>query len=204
MHTVISVECPGPVAATGIMGGVRSRENILDATRRVIGEVGFEGVNIAVVAKRAGVSRQTVYSIFGTREELVSEAITHQLSALLGTYESLIDSADSLLELLVEMVVVSRQRILGDPLLRALTLSGEGNPIHHPGAIDRSLGYTAQLLRPAVERFPEYADRIDFLADVGVHIGWSVIVLDPPDSRSDAELRSFLTAWLAPLFTSAP
>ncbi|MET3861339.1 AcrR family transcriptional regulator [Dietzia sp. 2505] len=181
------------------MGGVRSRDSILDATRAVIGEVGFDGVNIAVVAKRAGVSRQTVYSIFGTREELIGEAVTERLTALLGAYESVLDSADSLLEVLVEIVIESRRRILGDPLMRALTLSGEGNPIHHPGAVDRSLEYTAHLLRPAVERFPEFADRIDFLADVGVHIGWSVMVLDDPDSRSDADLREFLTAWLAPL-----
>lgn len=181
------------------MDGVRSRDSILDATRAVIGDVGFDGVNIAVVAKRAGVSRQTVYSIFGTREELIGEAVTERLTALVGAYESVMDSADSLLEVLVEIVIEARRRILGDPLLRALTLSSEGNPIHHPGAVDRSLEYTTHLLGPAIERFPEFADRIDFLADVGVHIGWSVMVLDDPDSRSDADLRAFLTAWLAPL-----
>ncbi|MBM4481622.1 TetR family transcriptional regulator [Rhodococcus hoagii] len=54
---------------------MRSRKKILDATLGLIGSAGFEGVNIAAVAAAAGVTRQTVYSIFGTREDLVSHAI---------------------------------------------------------------------------------------------------------------------------------
>ncbi len=165
----------------------------------MIGETGFHGVTIAGVAKRAGVSRQTVYSIFGSREDLVSQTVTDRLTTLSGAFTDLLESVGSPLELLVEIVVQARRRILGDPLLRVLTLSGTANPIFDPGAAERARAYCVALLAPAARRFPELAGRIEFVADIGVHVGWSVLCLDDPDSRSDAELRDFLTEWLAPV-----
>ena len=191
-----------PAGRVGIMARVRSRDSILEATRVVIGEAGFDGVNIAAVAKRAGVSRQTVYSIFGNREELVSQAIADRLTSLLGAYESLLSSAGSPLELLVEIMVDARRHILGDPLLRVLALSEQGHPIFDPGAAERAQRYAEGLLAPAVERFPELRGHVVFLADVGVHLGWSVLCLDDPHSRSDDTLRAFLTAVLSPVLES--
>lgn len=168
----------------------------------MIGDSGFDGVSIAAVSKRAGVSRQTVYSIFGSREELVSQAVTDRLTTLIGAFSELLDSADTPLELFVEMMVWARVHVLGDPLLRVLTLSGTANPIFDPGAADRAHEYSVSLLAPAAERFPELEGRIDFLADVAVHVGWSVLCLDRPEARSDDQLREFVTAWIAPLLES--
>lgn len=168
----------------------------------MIGDSGFDGVSIAGVAKRAGVSRQTVYSIFGTREELVSQAVTDRLTTLIGAFTELLDSAETPLELFVEMMVRARQHVLGDPLLRVLTLSGTANPIFDPGAAHRAHEYSVSLLSPAAERFPELTGRIDLLADIGVHLGWSILCLDRPDARSDEELREFVTAWMAPVLES--
>lgn len=190
------------VPVAGILVNVRSRDAILESTRSIIGEAGFPGVNIAAVAKRAGVSRQTVYSIFGSREELVSQAISDRLSTLVGAFTDLLATVGSPRELLVETMVEARHRILDDPLVRALALSGTGNPIFDPGAAERAHGYCVSLLSPAVQRFPELSGRIEFLADISMHVGWSVLCLDDPASRSDAELREFLTAWLAPMLRS--
>ncbi|MBB0969102.1 TetR/AcrR family transcriptional regulator [Dietzia aerolata] len=181
---------------------MRSREPILEATREVIGDAGFDGVTIAAVAKRAGVSRQTVYSIFGTREELVSQAVTERLTSLFGAVSELQSSSTTPLELLVEILVVSRGHILGDPLLRTLTLAGGSSPIFDPGAAERARDYVRSLLVPATEQFPELTPHLDFISDVGVHMGWSMLCLDSPESRSDAELRAFLVPWLGPLVAS--
>lgn len=168
----------------------------------MIGESGFDGVSIAGVAKRAGVSRQTIYSIFGTREELVSQAVTDRLTTLNGAFIELLDSAASPLELFVEMMVRARQHVLGDPMLRVLALSGSANPIFDPGAADRARRYSTAMLSPAAARFPELDGRIDFLADLAVHMGWSILCLDSPESRSDEHLREFVSAWMAPVLES--
>ncbi|MGN7157547.1 TetR/AcrR family transcriptional regulator [Dietzia cercidiphylli] len=176
---------------------MRSREIILEATRAVIGEAGFTAVSVAAVARRAGVSRQTVHSIFGTREELVSQAVSDRLTSLIGAFTELFESTGSPLELFVEMMLQARHHVLGDPLLRELTLSGTANPIFDPGAARRARAYAVALLSPAVDRFPELDGRVEFLADIAVHVGWSVLCLDDPASRPDDELRAFLSEWMA-------
>lgn len=183
-------------------GTVRSREAILEATRAVIGRAGFAGVTIAAVAKEAQVSRQTVYSNFGTREDLVSQAVTERLTMLTGAFAEVLESTRTPLELIVEIVLASRHRILEDPLLRALTLGGGSNPIFDPGAAERARDYAVMLLSPAAERFPELTDRLELVADIGIHVGWSVLCLDSPDARSDPDLRRFLTTWLSPLMAT--
>ena len=70
---------------------MRSRDSILEAAREVIGRAGFGGVTIAAVAKQANVSRQTIYSIFGSREELVSEAVAERLGVPLAIIEDALD-----------------------------------------------------------------------------------------------------------------
>lgn len=178
---------------------MRSRDSILEATRDVIGRAGFGGVTIAAVAKQAEVSRQTVYSIFGTREDLVSQAVSERLTMLTGAFTDVLDTATTPLELIVEIVVVGRHCILDDPLLRALTLGGGSNPIFDPGSAERAREYAVALLSPAADRFPTLAGRLELIAEVGVHVGWSVLCLDSLDARSDQDLRAFLTAWLGPL-----
>src|SRR6266516_4545079 len=50
----------------------RSRAGLLDATRELITEGGFDTLTMAAVAERAGVSRRAVYLHFRTRAELVT------------------------------------------------------------------------------------------------------------------------------------
>lgn len=185
---------------------MRSRDSILEAAREVIGRAGFGGVTIAAVAKQANVSRQTIYSIFGSREELVSQAVAERLTMMTGAFADLLSNSDSPLELIVGIAVEGRNRILGDPLLRVLAVGGGTGPVSDPGAAARTHEYCMALLAPAAERFPELAGRLGFVTDVGIHVGWSVLCLDSPAARSDDDLRAFLNTWLAPLmqtFTKA-
>ncbi len=50
----------------------RSRAALLDATRELITEGGFDALTMAAIAERAGVSRRSVYLHFTTRAELVT------------------------------------------------------------------------------------------------------------------------------------
>jgi AcrR family transcriptional regulator len=50
----------------------RSRAALLDATRELITEGGFDALTMAAAADRAGVSRRAVYLHFATRAELVT------------------------------------------------------------------------------------------------------------------------------------
>jgi AcrR family transcriptional regulator len=66
----------------------RTRATLLSATRAILEEDGFEGLTMAAVADRAGVTRRAVYLHFGTRAELVGGLFDH-VAAEEGLQESL-------------------------------------------------------------------------------------------------------------------
>jgi TetR/AcrR family transcriptional repressor of mexJK operon len=54
---------------------VDKRRSILDAAAPVFGEAGYERASIEAIAAAAGVSKPTVYSYFGGKEELFRESV---------------------------------------------------------------------------------------------------------------------------------
>jgi AcrR family transcriptional regulator len=61
----------------------RTRERILEAVMALLAEVGSQGVTMATIAARAGVSEPTIYRHFGSREGL-HEAIDRHFTAEVG------------------------------------------------------------------------------------------------------------------------
>jgi len=51
------------------------RDRILQAVRKVVGEVGFRGAQVTMVAEAAGVATGTVYRYFPSKGELFAEAL---------------------------------------------------------------------------------------------------------------------------------
>ncbi len=180
---------------------VRSRKKILDATLGLIGSAGFESVNIAAVAAAAGVTRQTVYSIFGTREDLVSQAIAGLLVDVLGDIRARLEAADSPVAYVVELVVAGRAAIRDVPALGALLRAERGNPLFDPGMIARAKPIAHELLSPIAEREPELQPRLDDIVEIALRLGLSVVIFDDDAVHTDDDLRRFLTRWLQPAMT---
>ena len=177
---------------------MRSRNKILDATIGLIAVEGFDRVNIAAVAAAAGVSRQTVYSIFGTREDLVSQAVSGLTVEILGDIRSHLENVDTPVDYLVELIVAGRATVKGHPALAALLRAEVGNPIFDTGMISRAKPIARELLTPLIDRHPETAEHIDDIIAMGLRIGLSTVLFDDADIAEDNDLREFLTRWLAP------
>jgi AcrR family transcriptional regulator len=63
------------------------RDSILDAVGELLAEKPWTGVTMAAVAKRAGVSRQTLYNAFGNREELAQAYLMREAGRFLAAIE---------------------------------------------------------------------------------------------------------------------
>ncbi|PTR31949.1 TetR family transcriptional regulator [Rhodococcus sp. OK519] len=176
----------------------------MDATVGLIGRAGFEGVNIAAVAAAAGVTRQTVYSIFGTREDLVSQAVAGLLVDVLGDIRARLSTAHSPVAYVVELVVAGRAAIRDVPVLGALLHAGDGNPLFDPGMIARAKPIARELLSPILEYEPALGDRLDDIVEIALRLGMSVVIFDDDAVHADDDLRRFLTRWLAPAMTVEP
>ena len=91
----------------------RTRAAILEATEAVLATTSIDSVSVAEIARRAGVSRASVFGHFGTKDGLVAAAVEqiacHAISGMQAAYEAdgtafdrVMASGTAYLELLVE------------------------------------------------------------------------------------------------------
>ena len=177
---------------------MRSRQKILDATVAMVAEQGFGAVNVAAVATAAGVSRQTVYSIFGTREDLVSQAMAGLLTELRAQMDARLAGAETVQEYVVELIVLGRAQFREHPALTQMMIAGQGNPIFDADMMARAKLVGHELHRPLAERFPQVRDDLDGLMEAVIRMAMSIVLFDSDLVHSDDDLRRFLARWLAP------
>ncbi|MGZ8178324.1 TetR/AcrR family transcriptional regulator [Williamsia sp. SKLECPSW1] len=178
---------------------MRSRQKIIDATLDLIGSGGFDAASIAAVAQSAEVSRQTVYSIFGTREQLISDSVAELVRTVFDEIHGVTPAYPGVAGEVVAMVLGARAVVREHPVLGVLMGPSGQNPLFDPGMVGRARPVTWELFSPIRSRHPELADHWDDVVDIALAVGlFSVFFEDP--ARSDDDLAAFLMRWLAPAF----
>lgn len=180
---------------------MKAREKVLDATVRVIEVGGFDAATIVAIAAESGVSRQTVYSIFGTREAVISESMARLSIEAVGDIERFATEADSALDYVVELIVGGRAILHAHPVLATLMFRADGaNPVFDRDMIERAVPVARGLLTPLEQRYEITPEGVDALTEILVRVAVSVVFFDSPAVRADDSARQFLRRWLAPLF----
>jgi AcrR family transcriptional regulator len=91
---------------------------VLAATRECVMDVGLKRTTLADVARRAGVSRMTVYRQYGDLQTIVSELLTRELVAVLDRARDAVASLPTARERLVEAGVRTVEEVTHHPLYR--------------------------------------------------------------------------------------
>jgi len=178
---------------------VRSRQKIIDATLDLIGSGGFDAASIAAVANAAAVSRQTVYSIFSTREQLISEAIADLVRTAFDEIHRVTPSHPGPAGELVALIVGARAVMRAHPVLAVLMGPSGQNPLFDPGMVDRARPIAREMFAPMASRHPELAERWDDIIDIALAVGLFSVLFESPD-RPDDDLAAFLLRWVEPAF----
>ncbi|CAB4910219.1 unannotated protein [freshwater metagenome] len=174
-----------------------ARERVVAATTGLIESDGFEAITIAAVARGAGVTRQTVYSLFGDRERLVSEVVVGvAVEALAGIRAALRPDGPAAVYL-ADLIVGARREVRARPVLAALLRPREGNPLFDEGAMDRAWPVALGLLEPLFEHRPGLRPTgpTDPLVELVLRTGLSVVLFDSPATRDDDDARHLLAEW---------
>ena len=119
-------------------------ERLLDATVEVAADHGLARLSVGDVAKRAGLSRQTLYKHFATRDDLIAQAVLreagHMVEAVIADAERHDDPVDSLEAAIVATLHLARSHPLLDRLLAPepeallpMLIDGEGSVL---GAVE--------------------------------------------------------------------
>lgn len=91
---------------------------MLEATKACVLDVGLRRTTLADVARRAGVSRMTVYRRYGDMPSLVSALLTRELVALIEQARSDVADRPTARERLVQAGVLVVDRLADHPLWR--------------------------------------------------------------------------------------
>ena len=94
------------------------RNNLLDAALACVMDVGLRRTTLADVARRAGVSRMTVYRAFPDLGTLVGALLTRELTQLLQEVEATLADLPTARERLVQAAVETVTRMDDHPLYR--------------------------------------------------------------------------------------
>ncbi|MFD1151963.1 TetR/AcrR family transcriptional regulator [Saccharothrix hoggarensis] len=117
-----------------------SDDALLDAARDCVVEVGVRRTTLTDIAKRAGVSRMTLYRRFPDVGTLVRALMTREFTALLGRVEV---TGDNARQRLVAQAIAGIRLLAADPLMRrVLDLDAE---LMLPYLVQR-LGSTQKLV----------------------------------------------------------
>jgi len=93
--------------------GLETRERILSATRRLLSEVGIEGVTLKAITDQASVGAGSFYNLFGSKEEAVFEVVREAIEAVdpdpegEGT-DSLTDLVDAFVTFMTDSSPIAR------------------------------------------------------------------------------------------------
>lgn len=104
-----------------------SAARVLDAAERCMARYGLRRVSMNDVAAEAGLSRRTVYNLFGDRQALVDAVLVRTADRFVASSEAAVDRRRTLAGQVGEAAVFITQH-LGDDAL-SLRLPGEGESL---------------------------------------------------------------------------
>lgn len=187
-----------------------ARERLINAAEACFLRYGVMKTTVEDVAAFANVSRATVYRYFAGRDELILGVLLRDGGRFLEVLGHQLDAAQDLETAIVDGVLHTLAAVERDENL-ALLFAPEaaGLTTSIAGASDALFEMTALFLRPHFEKG---------LADGTLRIGldlddaaeWTLrsiltlITVDGPRKRTEAQLRSFLQTYLVPALIAAP
>ena len=189
-------------AATTRPGGrtAQVRQRVLDATVTELIERGFGGLTVDGIAARSGVNKTTLYRRWGTRENLIVEAV--EAFAVAQVHVPDTGNIDEDLRLWAHCIL----KTLTDPVSSALVRAvfggaGESPPVRH--LRHRFWLTRAELVIPIVHRavdrdqLPPGTNAEEVIRHVGAPLYYRLIVLAEPLTPEAADLAAAVTATAA-------
>jgi AcrR family transcriptional regulator len=189
-------------------GADASTEAILDAALAEFERHGYRRVALDDVARRAGVSRTTIYRRFANRDELVGAVVERENVALFADIADELRQAKPQASYYVEAFTLSilrfrRHRVLNQMITDEPALVFELAHRHWPAAIERMTDALTVIFPPG------FADRIgpDVVADLAdtiLRYAASVLLLPSAQPLETADdIRAFATRHFLPSLPAA-
>ncbi|MCW4354014.1 TetR/AcrR family transcriptional regulator [Hoyosella sp. YIM 151337] len=187
-----------------------TRARLLDAAYDLFSRIGIQRTSMEDVAKRAGLSRITVYRKFESKPALVDQVILREFRRYFTTFFSDIRGAESVADRVVIGFVSALRTSWNNPLISELVNT---EPTLAAGSITGADGkvfaavqqFVASQLRQA-QRKGGLSDNVDIelVAEMMVRVAVSFLTIPSPtvDLSDDAQLAAVARKYLVPMLTT--
>ena len=170
---------------------VQREANILAVTRQALADKGYDGVTMNALAAEAGVTKRTLYNLYGGKDQLLHAAVGEVIAKYRGVEQI---SAPG-----IEAIVSSRTNAVdeviatptySDAMTRALVQVADDHPLTDTLLTD-SLAFTTHHLQVAVTR-GDLAETLpaEDLARQIVSQGWGMVLLRMKGVLNAQQFRS--------------
>ena len=197
------------VLALELDHGDRAVARILDAARDQFAHFGVRRASIDDIAKRAGLSRNTVFRRLGSKEELVKAVVLRELRELIDEIDQVSRDGD-IAERLARAFSTTVIRARSNPLMRAM-LNHRPDEVLALAALDGGLvltvavDYVAGIIQADQER-GAVAEEVDAMGVAELIVRTLQSIVLTPQVRvpleTEGDLRAFAATHLAPLLTT--
>jgi AcrR family transcriptional regulator len=184
-----------PRRAPGRPRSERARRAVLKAAQALIKEQGYGQLTMKAIARRAGVSRQTIYRWWPTKAEIVLEGLNAAASAVAPLPDT--GALDTDLRQLMRQTVLGARRI--KRLLASVMAEAQLDEAFASSFRTEFLARRRAVLRETLERARTRGELspsvdIDFLVDLAFGTLWYRILSDhaPLDRRFAGQLAATL------------
>lgn len=175
----------------------RMRDEILDAAYAITVEGGWERVRMTTLAARVGVSRQTLYKVFGSKQEVGEALVLREAARFQAGVLERADRHEDVMASLHAAILFTLAEGVANPLLRSILAgahSGEQSllPFITTGS-GRVLDTTVDVVREHMRaRHPGLgAEDLETLADTALRLSVSHLLrpVAPPEVSADRITR---------------
>jgi AcrR family transcriptional regulator len=176
-----------------------TQQRILDAAIGCLKDWGIDKTSLNDIAKRAGVTRPTVYSYFPNRDDVIRAALLQSGYALADRLGRHIKQFSSASERLLEAACFAISELPKEPYLGVITQTNLSTSVYQNALIDEEgvlicLAIFQDIFAGQALSENELVEVIE----ISVRLTLSLLTLSGPVERDDNALRAFLNRRLLP------
>lgn len=176
-----------------------TQARILEAAITCVKKWGIEKVTLNDIAQEAGVTRPTVYSYFGSRDEVVRYALMQSGVTFSQEMLKYVDKFSTPQERVIEGMLYALKRLPKEPVLALLQEGGLTGFLNaYALTVPESYEIRHALFKQILGTVDLPEEELDEITEVATRFLLSLLTLQGGKKRTEKELRSFLERRLLP------
>jgi AcrR family transcriptional regulator len=181
-----------------------SRDRIIAAASRCLARSGLERTSISAIAREAGVSRQTIYNHFETKQEIIEEALETAASNAAERINAAAKTNTSAAGFVVELCISSIDEYTRNPAISPVIPLLQGEDARQSVLAPHGLAVARHFVEPILSYVPDRKPDLDEMTETLLRFVLSLMTLQSDITRSPDALRRYLHRVLVPAMGLAP